>query len=200
MNPPARFRAKTGYVYTLLALVVALILCLATVLEYGPLALVTRCWPWFFLAYGTWYFLGYPSLEIDNEEIRMRNPFKTYRIGYPNLIDISTKFHFTAVTANKRYQAFAVPSSGMVASMNRKTIASQNLPSISYAPEGGLRTSDLPHSLAGGAALVARGYWQEIVEADQLSHFPNREESQFEVKGAVLFALLAFAAAMSVLL
>ncbi|MBM7052160.1 MULTISPECIES: hypothetical protein [unclassified Rothia (in: high G+C Gram-positive bacteria)] len=200
IDPPVRFRARTGYVYTAFAVIVALILCATTVMEYGVAALLTGCWPWFFLAYGVWYLLGSPVLEIDREEIRVKNPFKYHRVGYPNLVDISTKFHFTAVTSQRRYQSFAVPSNGMAAAMNRKTVDTKNVPSISYGAEGGLRTSDLPHSLAGGAALVARGYWQEIVEAEHLESFPNIEETTFDVKGGVIFALLALAAALSVLL
>ncbi|GAA1748850.1 hypothetical protein HF984_02665 [Rothia terrae] len=199
-NPPVRFRPKTAVFYTVVAVVIAVVLVAATLYVYGVYGMVAKCWPWFFLAYGVWYLLGYPSFEVDRDELCIKNPFVSHRVGYPNLIDISTKFNLTLVTARKKYQAFAVPSTGMRAGLHTREEEITNLPSITYGGHGSVRTSDLPTGFSGSAAMVARGYWQEIVEDEALSTFPGIEESTFDVKGGVIFALLAFAAAVSVFL
>lgn len=192
-NPPVRFRTKTAPFYTWCAVLVALSLFIALANKGGVSALLKQGWGVLFLAYAVWYILGRSGVTVDEHEITVRNPFVSHTVNYAALIDISTRYHLTLVTASKRYQAFGIPASGMLASLTAHRQELRNLPSITYGLGHSLRTSDLPNSAAGALALIIRGYWQEQVEDGSLQNIEPVQISTVDVRGALIFGVLLLA-------
>lgn len=198
-NPPVVVRAKTSSWYTGFAALVGLVVLVSLTVDGGFPALVRGGGAVLFLTYSVWYLLGRPALVVDRDVLTVINPFVTYRVNYAALIDVSTRFHLTLVTASGRYQAFAVPSSGMVAGLSAHRQDLRNLPPITYGAEQSVRTSDLPNSLAGSAAALVRGYWQEQVEDGALDALAPSESRSFDGRGALVFALLLVLALVGLL-
>ena len=136
----------------------------------------------------------YWQLVTDAPIVTIYNPFVTHRVNYAALIDISTKYHLTLVTPTKRFQAFGLPSSGMVASLYAHRQDLERLPAITYGAGRSVRASDLPNSAAGAVALVLRGYWQELVEDEALGAVEPLQQSRLDARGLVVFVLLLLAA------
>lgn len=196
-NPPQVFRTKTSYFYLAVALLIAGAGCVSFVMKEGPLALVTHCWPLYFLAYTVWYLLMKPHLVVDEQKLTVVNPLRIHTVGFAALIDVSTKFNLTLITPSKKYQAFAIPATGMAASLNRTPGDASKLPSTTGAGAGSIKASDLPGSFAGGVAVTVRGYWQELVEAEALSTVSAEEKSELDFLGLALFLLLFLASALT---
>lgn len=199
-NPPVVFRAKSGPWYTGFAVLVAVSVLVALAFSSGLSAVVTRGWSLIFLAYAIWYTLGRSHLVVGEEDITVVNPFWTHTVNYAALIDVSTRYNLTLVTAQKRYQAFGIPAGGMVASRRARPADLERLPSITYGEGGAMRTSDLPNSLAGSVALMIRGYWQEQVEANALAGVPAVCRSKADLAGSVLFAVLLVLAVIGLMM
>lgn len=199
-NPPAVFRAKSAPWYTGFAVLVAVSVLVALAFSGGLSAVVTRGWSLVFLAYAIWYTLGRSRLVVGEGEITVVNPFVTHTVNYAALINVSTRYNLTLVTPQKRYQAFGIPAGGMVASMRARPAHLERLPSITYGAGGGVRTSDLPNSLAGSVALMIRGYWQELVEADALAGVPAVCRSKADLLGGALFAVLLVLAVIGLMI
>lgn len=193
-NPPVRFRTKTAAFYTWCAVLVALSMLIALAYSGGPLALLKQGWGALFIAYAVWYILGRSDVTVDEHDITVRNPFMTHTVNYAALIDISTRYHLSLVTASKSYQAFGVPASGMLASLTVHRQELRNLPAITYGLGHSMRTSDLPNSAAGALALMIRGYWQEQVEDGALDKIQPVQASAVDIRGAVIFGALLLAA------
>lgn len=193
-NFPVTYRVRTAPFYTWCSILVALVVMVTLAVSGGAVALLTRGWGVVFLAYAVWYLLGRPHVVVGRDEVTVVNPFVTHTVNYAALIDISTRYHLTLVTPTRGYQAFGIPSSGMVASLNAHKQDLKRLPSITYGAGGSVRTSDLPNSSAGAVALVLRGYWQELVEDGALDQVQPVQTSQVDVRGAVAFAVLLVAA------
>lgn len=198
-NPPQVFRTKTSYVYLLVAVLIAGAACVSFVVKDGPLTLLTHCWPPYFIVYTVWYLLMKPHLVVDEQKLTVVNPFRVHTVGFAALIDVSTKFNLTLVTPSKKYQAFAIPSTGMAASLKRSPGDTNNMPSMTGVGTGAIKASDLPNSFAGGVALTVRGYWQELVETDALSSVSAEERSAVDVPGSAIFFLLALATVLTFL-
>lgn len=192
-NPPRVFRTKTSYFYIAVAAIIVIAGCVGFVMQDGALALVTHCWPLYFLFYTVWYLLMKPHLVVDREKLTVVNPFRIHTVGYAALIDVSTKFNLTLVTPSGKYQAFAIPATGMAASLKRTQGDTANMPSMTGVGTGVIKASDLPHGFAGGVAQVVRGYWQELVEAEALDSVSNEEATELDVPGLCCFILLALA-------
>ncbi|MFW0181492.1 PH domain-containing protein [Rothia sp. P5766] len=191
-NPPVRFRTKTAALYTWCAGLVALSVLLALAYSGGPLALLKQGWGALLIAYAIWYLLGRSDVLVDQDAITVRNPFVNHTVNYAALIDISTRYHLTLVTATKRYQAFGVPASGMLASLTAHRQDLRNLPAITYAVGSAVRTSDLPNSAAGALALMIRGYWQEQVEDGALDGVEPVQISALDLRGILTCGALVF--------
>lgn len=189
-NPPVNFRTKTAPLYTWCTVLVALSVLAALAYSGGPLTLLKQGWGVLFVAYTVWYLLGRPSVIVDEHDITVLNPFMTHTVNYAALIDISTRYHLTLVTASKSYQAFGVPASGMVASLTAHRQELRNLPAITYGLGRSLRTSDLPNSAAGALALMIRGYWQEQVEDGALDNVQPVQVSALDLRGTAIFGAL----------
>lgn len=192
-NPPVTFRTKTAPLYTWCAVLVALSVLVALAYSGGPLALLKQGWGVLLIAYAVWYLLGRSGVIVDEHDITVLNPFVTHTVNYAALIDISTRYHLTLVTASKSYQAFGIPAGGMVASLTAHRQELRNLPAITYGSGRSLRTSDLPNSAAGALALTIRGYWQEQVEDGSLDKVQPAQSSTLDTRGAVIFGALLVA-------
>lgn len=193
-NPPVTFRVKTAPFYTWCAVLVAASVLVALAISGGLLALLTGGWGVLWMAYTVWYVLGRSRLVVGADELTIYNPFVTHTVNYAALIDVSTRYHLTLVTPSKRFQAFGLPSSGMVASLSAHRQDLERLPAITYGAERSIRASDLPNSAAGAVALVVRGYWQELVEGAALEGVSPRQESRVDAVGAAIFVVLLLAA------
>ncbi|WHS50237.1 hypothetical protein QM007_10025 [Rothia sp. SD9660Na] len=188
------FHVKTAPFYTWCAVLVAASVLVALAVSGGLSDLLTGGWGILWMAYTVWYVLGRSRLVVGADELTIYNPFVTHTVNYAALIDVSTKYHLTLVTPTKRFQAFGLPSSGMVASLSTHRQDLERLPAITYGAERSIRASDLPNSAAGAVALVVRGYWQELVEDAALEGVSPRQESRVDAVGAAIFVLLLLAA------
>lgn len=192
-NLPQTFRTRTSYFYLAVTVLIVAAGCISFVMQGGPLTLLTHCWPFYFLLYTVWYLLMRPKLVVDEELLTVVNPVRTHTVGFAALIDISTKFNLTLVTPSKKYQAFAIPSTGMAASLKRSSGDTANMHSMTGVGTGSVKASDLPQGFSGGIAQAVRGYWQELVEAEKLGSISAEESSSVDVPGVCLWVLLALA-------
>lgn len=199
-NPPVTFRTKTAPLYTWCIGLIALSILAALTYSGGPLTLLKQGWGVLWVAYTIWYVLGRSCVVVDEHDVTVRNPFITHTVNYAALIDISTRYHLTLVTASKSYQAFGIPSGGMVASLTAHRQELRNLPAITYGLGRSLRTSDLPNSAAGALALTIRGYWQEQVEDGVLDKIQPAQSSTFDTRGAAIFGALLIATLIGLVL
>ncbi|WGH10016.1 PH domain-containing protein [Rothia kristinae] len=154
-----------------------------------------------FLGYLIWWFLAWPHLRLDQEEITVVNPVRTHRLGYADLIDVQTRYGLHLVTRHRRIQAVGAPAGGAATAVwGQRTAHMPDDPHLGFRGEGAsLMPSDLRSTASGRAAEVIRGHWQEQVEAGAL-----RDEAEpvstANTTQLVILAVLAAAAAAGLLL
>ncbi|MFW0155554.1 hypothetical protein ACN08X_05870 [Rothia sp. P6271] len=189
-QPPVVIRSKMSYVYLAIAIFGALSILAAWTMTGRTDLLVRSILPLFFAVYATWYVMYYPKVVIDVEDVVVVNPFVTHRVNYSCLIDVSTRYALTLVTAEKSYSSFAVSGSGMAHSFKAHRSESQGLPAITPQQDGAIRPSDLPSTLSGATARMIRGYWQELVEDGALEQVEPVASSVRDTRGIIIICIL----------
>lgn len=133
---------------------------------HGPLYLVTGALPWYLAAFALWWFLVYPVVHLHQEGITVVNPFQTHRLGWADLVDVTTRFGLHLITRHRKIQVVAAPAGG-AASMawtNREHFGSQ--PQVAFRDGWQtLMVSDARNQPSGAAAEAIRLQWQSHVEA-----------------------------------
>ncbi|MEH0108172.1 PH domain-containing protein [Tersicoccus sp. MR15.9] len=115
-----------------------------------------------------WAALWRPTVTIDDEQVVVRNVFRTVSVPWAALIDVDTKYALTLVTPHRRVTALAAPAPGRHAVMwaNRQDVT--GLPERTYDSAHSIRPGDLAASHSGAAALLVRRHWERLAEEQRI--------------------------------
>lgn len=134
--------------------------------EQGPMFLLTGAGPWFLGAFLLWWLLVYPVVHLHEDGITVVNPVQTHRLGYADLVDVSTRRGLRLITRHRKISAVSAPAGGAasLAWTNREHFSAH--PQVAYRGESRtLLVSDARNLLSGSAAEAIRLQWQSRVEA-----------------------------------
>jgi hypothetical protein len=117
-----------------------------------------------FVALFAWEALWRPSVEVDDEGVRLRNVLRTVFVPWPALIHVDTKYALTLYTPGHNYTAWAAPAPGRASSYRATKSRTEN--SGSRAPFEGdaARPGDLLGTESGEAAYLVRSRWDSLRE------------------------------------
>jgi hypothetical protein len=92
----------------------------ASLIAYGHAELALRATPAVLLA-AVLVYAGFwaPRVELDPAEVRVINPFRSYRISWPAIRDIDSRWSLTLHTVRGRVTAWAAPSPGLFSQLPR---------------------------------------------------------------------------------
>jgi len=111
---PLGSRILAGAVVTICAVIEA------SLLVYGHTDLTIRATPAVLLAAVLVFALFWmPRVELDPGELRVINPFRSYRISWPAIREIDTRWSLTLETVRGRVTAWAAPSPGLLSQAGR---------------------------------------------------------------------------------
>lgn len=115
-----------------------------------------------------WAALWRPGVRVDNEAVELRNVTHTARIPWDAVIEVDTKFALTVRTPSRVYTAWAAPAPGRFSSRvalhrTRRRATAEDGDPLRPTPLGE-RTSDLPSTDSGDAALVVRERWRRLLD------------------------------------
>jgi Bacterial PH domain len=92
----------------------------ASLLVYGHAELTIRATPAVLLAAVLVFVLFWmPRVELDPGELRVINPFRSYRISWPAIREIDSRWSLTLHTVRGRVTAWAAPSPGLLSQAGR---------------------------------------------------------------------------------
>jgi len=102
---------------------VVVVLCAvveASLIVYGHAELALRATPAVLLAAALVY-AGFwaPRVELDPAELRVINPFRSFRISWPAIREIDSRWSLTLDTVKGRVTAWAAPSPGLFSQLPR---------------------------------------------------------------------------------
>ena len=102
---------------------VVVVLCAvveASLIVYGHAELALRATPAVLLVAALVY-AGFwaPRVELDPAELRVINPFRSYRISWPAIREIDSRWSLTLDTVKGRVTAWAAPSPGLFSQLPR---------------------------------------------------------------------------------
>jgi len=152
------------------------------------------------LAYLGWLTYWAPNLELVENLVILRNPFRTIRLNLAAVTSIETKFALSLYVQQARFVAWAAPAPGrhLVARTARSEL--KHLPETSFGVAGTLGLGDLPNSDSGDAAYLIRNNWQQVRLLDDASASAAVEFStQWHYLRIVILLLLATASGLGVL-
>jgi hypothetical protein len=114
------------------------------------------------LGYLGWLMYWAPNLELVDELVILRNPFRTIRLNLGAVTRIDTKFALSLYVQGTRFVAWAAPAPGrhIVARTARSEL--NHLPKASFGIAGTLGLGDLPNSDSGDASYLIRNNWQQV--------------------------------------
>lgn len=147
-------------------------------LGFTPLAIV--------VVYLCWLLFWYPSVTVEPSGVQVRNPLRTFRISWPAIVRIDTRYALTLFTkTTKKIVAWSAPSpsryagintvrpdlSGLNPNVGQKLIDADNYGDITPTGDdrpGTVRLGDVPRSESGLAALHVRRAWAALRDAGYL--------------------------------
>lgn len=116
-----------------------------------------------------WVALWRPSIQIDDEEIRVVNVFRTITVPWPALIHIDTKYALTLFTPGHRYSVWAAPAPGRTgAAMAARKQERGRVEMAPVSEDGSIRPGDLIASESGQAAYLIRERWARLRDAGRI--------------------------------
>ncbi len=192
------FRPRTSVWFTGIAVLVTIGAIASVVVSAGPAGLLSGA-PLIGIAYVGWWLFWYPSVEVSDDAVTLRNPLATVRVPWGVLVDVDTKYALKLVTPEGSFTAWAAPAPGVWGTHAGKPEHVTNLPSTSYGPEQSIRPGDLKNTDSGFAAYLVRSRWQDLVESGGLDvDSPERTLRTWNWPGFGLMVLLLAAGAASV--
>lgn len=172
---PTSFRPAFGRV---LSIVIALIGAggLAGFVVTGDwLGLARFAWPLLLLVAVTFALFWFPSLDVAEHEITVRNVFSTTHVPWPAIQRIDTKYALTLYTSRGKVTAWASPAPNRYAS---QVSASTDARVAAKDLGGSIRPGDLLNTASGAAAFVIRRHWEQLRDDGHLDN-PTVEEGTF---------------------
>lgn len=164
---PVQARHRSGWVFVVLVLVVAVPTVIGAFMPVTRLTAAVVATALVAVAIAYVYFVA-PRITIDEEAITVDNPWRRHVVPWGALVDVSTRFHLTLVTADGPVHALAAPSPGGFSAMRAKPDQDSRTARVHRQGAGGVRPGDLPNHSSGQLATVVRGHWQDRVEAGNL--------------------------------
>lgn len=136
--------------------------------QHGPGGLL-RAAPWALGAgYLAWLVFWRPRVQVTPDAVVVVNPFRTVRVPFAALVDVSTQFALTLVTPHLSIRAWAAPGPGRHKALMSGPDAVENLPANAYDARKAVRIGDLRGSASGTAGELVRERWQRLVETEAL--------------------------------
>lgn len=173
---PRVFMSKLNYLYLLGAVLLAGGMCAVQVYDHGLEALWLRCWGWYLFAFVAGYVLVVPRMRVDLMGVEVVNPYRSHRLSLSALTDVSAHYYLM-VEGRKKYRAFGVL--GVVGQGMRTMLdlaQDEQLTAMTYR---GRAIRHTPVSgLAGEAASLIIGRWQEAEDRGELEGIPVVEQSR----------------------
>ena len=114
------------------------------------------------LSYLGWLTYWAPNLELADELVILRNPFRTIRLNLAAVTRIDTKFALSLYVQEVRFVAWAAPAPGRHSVARTARSELTYLPKASYGIAGTIGLGDLPNSDSGAAAYLIRNNWQQV--------------------------------------
>ena len=131
------------------------------VLRYGLLAVVA--------VYGTWLLFWYPSVEVDPGGITVRNVLRTFRVQWPALVAVETRYALTLHTLKAKVVAWSAPAPSRYAAGRSTSVDVRNLEPHASSKRASVPLGDIPDSSSGLAAWHVRRMWAALRDAGYLN-------------------------------
>jgi len=128
-----------------------------------------RSAPWALGAgYLAWLVFWRPRVQVAEDAVVVVNPFRTVRVPWAALVDVSTQYALTLVTPHLRVRAWAAPGPGRHKAFTATPDELSGLPNSSFDSQRSVRVGDLRGSASGTAGELIRSRWQHLVETEAL--------------------------------
>lgn len=171
-SEPQVFRSRLNQVLAVALWVVAGAMCLAAALSADPEAWRNLSFAGL-LAAIAWAALWAPQVGVDDDGVALRNVTHTAVVPWDAIIEVDTKFALSIRTPRRAYSAWAAPAPGRyssrVALHTRRRKATPTDGDVLAAEVVGERTSDLPRTDSGNAAILVRSRWQRLLNEDRIT-------------------------------
>lgn len=125
--------------------------------------------PGVFVAVFAWAGLWRPSVDVDDERIRIVNVFRSIEIPWAALIHIDTRFALTLHTPGHRFSAWAAPAPGRTGTTIARRAERSGRVGEARRPDGTVRPGDLLASESGQAAALVRDTWDRLRESGAIA-------------------------------
>lgn len=129
---------------------------------------ILTAWPLLLVAYIGWWAFWYPSVQIGDDGVTLRNLLRSISVPWSALINVDTKFALTLITTRGRFTAWAAPAPGVWGTHRGKPEHVRGLPATTYGPGQSIRPGDLKNTDSGAAAFHVRFHWAELAESGAL--------------------------------
>ena len=113
------------------------------------------------LGYWVWLLFWYPRVAIEPSGVEIRNPCRTFRVSWPAIVSVETRWALTIRTASRRIEAWSATASGRYT----RGVSAAEVRGVPIERRGSTivaRPSDLPSTASGLAGLVIRRTWESI--------------------------------------
>jgi hypothetical protein len=158
MPHPVVFRPRGGVILAVLAIALCLAILISIVVTDGVPGLLAWSWPVIAFGWLAWLLYIRPSVTLTDGFVEIRNPLRTHRVPWGDIVDVESRFALTVKTADGRViRAWAAPAPGA-----RQALSTRR-EDVSRAPGDGQtrRPSDAEGTHSGDAtALVLRALEQ----------------------------------------
>lgn len=164
---PTSFRPTFGRALAIAMCVLAAAGLVGFVVAGDVAALTRYAWPLLLLAAVALALFWFPSLDIQEHEITVRNVFSTIHVPWPAIQRIDTKYALTLYTSEGTVTVWASPAPNRYASQMADT---KDARLAARAAGTNPRPGDLPTTVSGAAAFVIRSHWDDLREAGLLEN------------------------------
>ena len=125
------------------------------------------------LAVIAWATLWQPCVVVGDDGVELRNVTHTVIVPWDAIIEVDTKYALSLRTPRRAYSAWAAPAPGRISSRAalraQRRKASANDGDLFAREIIGERTSDLPRTDSGDAAILVRSRWQRMLDEDRVT-------------------------------
>lgn len=162
---PTTFRPAFGRVLSIVMCVLAAAGIAGFVVAGDYLGLLHFGWVLLLLAALALALFWFPSLDIAEHEVTVRNVFSTVHVPWPAIERVDTKYALTLYTLGGKVTSWASPSPNRYATQAASRTDADLAGRVSGANP---RPGDLPGTASGAPALVIRSHWDDLREAGHL--------------------------------
>ena len=163
---PTSFRPAFGRVLAVVMCVLAAVGLVGFIATGDWPGLLRYGWILLLLAAVALALYWFPSLDIAEHEVTVRNVFSTVHVPWPAIERIDTKFALTLYTLGGKVTAWASPAPNRYATQRSSAADARLAASVSGTNP---RPGDLPDTMSGAAALVIRSHWEDLRERGHLN-------------------------------